>query len=280
MNLDKTFAFIGAGNMSGAILTGMIKAGVPATQIYANNRSKEKNEALHKELGVITHCPNSEAIAKADVVVLGVKPQMMLDMLKQLVTDGVDFSDKLVITVAAGLNSKSYKDILGNVRFIRTMPNTPSVLGLGMTGIYVDSDSTKFSDDTLKQDQQVTEAMFQCVGETVWLTKESQIDAVAAVSGSGPAYYFLFMEGLIEKAKALGFSDEDAKLMVKQTAIGATTMASQATIEIDQLRKNVTSPGGTTAEAIKTYQQHDLSEISAKALDANIARAIELSKLS
>lgn len=280
MTLNQTFAFIGAGNMSGAILTGMVNAGVPATQIYATNRSKEKNEKLHAELGVITNCSNRQAIEHSDVVILGVKPQMMLQMLKELVADGVDFSSKLVVTVAAGLNSQSYKDIIGNVRFIRTMPNTPSVLGLGMTGIYSASDMTTFDQSVIEQDKAVAETVFKCVGETVWLNEEAQIDAVAAISGSGPAYFFLFMEGLIEKAKSLGFSDEEAKLMVKQTAIGATTMAQQATIEVEQLRKNVTSPGGTTAEAIRCYEQNNLSAISADALDANIARAKELSQLS
>lgn len=280
MNNELTYAFIGAGNMSGAVLTGMINAGVPANHIYATNRSAEKNEKLHNELGVITEFKNPEAIRRADVVILGVKPQMMLQLLKDLVAEGVDFGDKLVITVAAGLTSKSYKDIIGNVRFIRTMPNTPSILGLGMTGIYVDTDKSAFSDQVIASDLAIAEQMFKSVGEIVNLSLESQIDAVAAVSGSGPAYFFLFMEGLINKAKALGFSDEEAKLMVRQTAIGSTTMASQSPLEIEQLRRNVTSPGGTTAEAIRTYEEHNLSEISAKALDANIARAIELSKLS
>lgn len=280
MTVNTTYAFIGAGNMSGAVLTGMINAGVPASQIYATNRSKEKNDKLHNELGVITDQPNAIAIQNADVVILGVKPQMMLQLLKDLVAEGVDFSDKLVITVAAGLNSQSYKDIIGDVRFIRTMPNTPSILGLGMTGIYVDSNRDKYDETVISADKAIAEKMFTSVGEIVWLSKEAQIDAVAAVSGSGPAYFFLFIEGLIDKAKALGFSDEEAKLMVTQTAIGATTMASNSGLDVAQLRRNVTSPGGVTAEAIRTYEEHNLSEISARALDANVARAAELSKLS
>lgn len=187
MTVNTTYAFIGAGNMSGAVLTGMINAGVPASQIYATNRSKEKNDKLHNELGVITDQPNAIAIQNADVVILGVKPQMMLQLLKDLVAEGVDFSDKLVITVAAGLNSQSYKDIIGDVRFIRTMPNTPSILGLGMTGIYVDSNRDKYDETVISADKAIAEKMFTSVGEIVWLSKEAQIDAVAAVSGSGPA---------------------------------------------------------------------------------------------
>ena len=275
---DLTFAFIGAGNMSGAILGGMVKSGVKPEQIIATNRSKEKQQALRQQFGVNTELTNLEAIAKADVVVLGVKPQMMKALLQELVDQGADFSSKLVITVAAGLLVQSYTDIIGSVRFIRAMPNTPSLVGLGVAGLYSGTNQA-FSQETIEQDRLIAQAIFSKVGEVVWLENESGIDDISAVSGSGPAYFFLFMEHMAAKAEQLGFSSEQAKTMVMQTALGAATMANSSSETFEQLRLNVTSPGGSTAEAIKHFQQQELQQTTFDALDAAIARAQAMSKL-
>ena len=265
--------------MSGAILAGMIQNGVAPTQIIATNRSAEKQSKLHHDYGVTTELDNARAIEKADVVILGVKPQMMMDLLAELTETGVSFKDKLVITVAAGLLSQSYKNILGEVRFIRCMPNTPSMIGLGMSGLFNASDVSVFSAQQIKQDNLITETLFAAIGKSIWLEQESQIDEVAAISGSGPAYFFLFMETMINKAREFGFSEAEAKDMVLQTANGAAQMAYNSELDVKQLRKNVTSPGGSTASAIEVFEQKNLQNTVDLALDAAVQRAKELSKL-
>lgn len=264
--------------MSGAILGGMVNSGVNPANIIATNRSQEKQQALKQAFNVVTEFSNLDAIAKANVIILGVKPQMMKALLQELVEQGADFSSKLVITVAAGLQVASYTDIIGSVRFIRSMPNTPSLVGLGVAGLYSGTDE-QYSQQVIEQDKAIANAIFSQVGEVVWLAEESGIDDISAVSGSGPAYFFLFMEHMAKKAEQLGFSPEQAKMMVMQTSLGAATMAQKSTESFEQLRLNVTSPGGSTAEAIKHFQQQDLQQTTFDALDAAINRAQQMSKL-
>ena len=274
-----TFAFIGAGNMSGAILEGMISNGVNAKNIIATNRSHDKQRALKERLGIHTEFDNAQAIAKADVVILGVKPQMMKALLTELTDSGVTFDNKLILTVAAGLNIHAYTDIIGQQRFIRAMPNTPSMLGLGACGLYLDNNFEYASATEKQTDTDIAEFMFTSVGKFVWLEEEAQIDDIAAVSGSGPAYFFLFMETLIKQAKAFGFSQEVADMLVKQTALGAAEMAIKSEHSVEQLRANVTSPGGTTAAAIEVFEQQQLENIVSNALVAAVDKAKVLSKL-
>jgi pyrroline-5-carboxylate reductase len=278
-NKSTTYAFIGAGNMSGAILGGMVNSGINPDNIIATNRTKEKQQALHQKFGIKTDLNNKSAIEQADVIILGVKPQMMLAMLTDLVEQGIDFSKKLVITVAAGLTVNRYTDIIGNVRIIRCMPNTPSLVGLGVSGLFCGTDVNEFSADVIDEDKNITSTMFNAVGKTVWLGEESQIDSIAAVSGSGPAYFFLFMQHMADKAVQLGFDQETANTIVLQTALGSAQMAAQSADSFEQLRINVTSPGGSTAEAIRTFNEYKLDETVASALDAAVLRAQEMSKL-
>ncbi len=274
-----TYAFIGAGNMSGAIIGGMVQSGVNPQHIIATNRTAEKQAKLKEKFGIVTELGNLEAIAKADVVILGVKPQMMADVLTTLVSEGADFKDKLVVTVAAGLLVKRYTDIIGNVRFIRCMPNTPSLVGHGISGLYTGTDSSEFDQSVIDADTQTATALFEHVGSVVWLPKESDIDQLAAVSGSGPAYFFAFMEAMANKAKDFGFSEEVANLMVQQTAIGSAKMTFDKENSFAQLRKNVTSPGGSTAAALNVFNEKQLQAIVDEALDAAVTRAQEMSKL-
>ncbi len=278
-NKQHTYAFIGAGNMSGAILGGMVNSGINPDNIIATNRTKEKQQALHQKFGIKTDLDNKSAIEQADVIILGVKPQMMLAMLTDLVEQGIDFSQKLIITVAAGLTINRYTDIIGNVRIIRCMPNTPSLVGLGVSGLFCGTDQNKYSADVIEQDKEITSVMFNAVGKTVWLKQESQIDDIAAVSGSGPAYFFLFMQRMAEKAVQLGFDQDTANQIVLQTALGSAQMAAQSDDSFEQLRVNVTSPGGSTAEAVKVFNEKELASIVSSALDAAVLRAKEMSKL-
>lgn len=278
-NTNITYAFIGAGNMSGAIIGGMVNSGVSPSQIIATNRTEQKQQALKAKFGIKTELNNQQAIQQADVIILGVKPQMMADVLSDLVEGGADFSSKLVITVAAGLLVKRYTDIIGNVRFIRCMPNTPSLVGHGVSGLYLGSDVNKYDASVREQDKQIATELFEHVGAAVWLKSEAEIDQLAAVSGSGPAYFFAFMEAMANKAKAFGFSDDVANIMVQETAIGAAKMTFNKDKSFAELRESVTSPGGSTAAALNVFNDKKLQAIVDEALDAAVTRAQEMSQL-
>ncbi|GAB2994480.1 pyrroline-5-carboxylate reductase [Psychrosphaera aestuarii] len=278
-NTNITYAFIGAGNMSGAIIGGMVNSGVSPSQIIATNRTEQKQQALKAKFGIKTELNNQQAIQQADVIILGVKPQMMADVLSDLVEGGADFSGKLVITVAAGLLVKRYTDIIGNVRFVRCMPNTPSLVGHGVSGLYLGSDVNKYNASIREQDKQIATELFEHVGAAVWLKSEAEIDQLAAVSGSGPAYFFAFMEAMANKAKAFGFSDDVANIMVQETAIGAAKMTFNKDKSFAELRENVTSPGGSTAAALHVFNDKKLQAIVDEALDAAVTRAQEMSQL-
>ena len=269
---DKKIAFIGTGNMSYAIIGGMVKNGFAAKNIIATNRNQEKLAKVAADFGVQTTADNNAALRDADVIVLSVKPQMMGDLCQSFQDSGVDFSDKLFISVAAGLTVNRLREMLGrDVKMVRCMPNTPSLLGRGVSGLYGAGETA--------EEHQFVQQVFECTGIVVWVEQESQINDIIAVTGSSPAYFFLFMEAIEEKAKALGFSDEDARRLVQQTALGAAEMAlSQPDISISQLRANVTSKGGTTHEAVEHLKSQGLVGTVADAMDACIARAEAMEK--
>lgn len=264
-------AFIGAGNMSGSIIGGMVNAGYSSQNIIASNRSTPKLDKLHNQFAIQTTTDNLLAIRESDVVVLGVKPQMMEAVCSEISTLGDSLSNKLFISLAVGITATRLKTLLKqNVAMIRCMPNTPSLYSLGVSGLYATGAS-----DTQKD---FATQMFTPIGEVVWVEEEQGVDAVAAVSGSGPAYYFLFMEGMIKKAIALGFDETTARKMVQQTALGAAHMASKSEDDISTLRSNVTSKGGTTAAAIASFEASDLENIIDTAMQSACERAAELAK--
>ena len=262
-------AFIGTGNMSYAIIGGMIKNGFNASQIIATNRNQTKLDKVASDFGVKTQTDNLQALAEADIVVLSVKPQMMAELCQTFADSGIDYSNKVFVSVAAGITVKRLREMLQHeVKLVRCMPNTPSLLGKGVSGLFATGTSDA-ENNTIKE-------IFSSTGIVMWLEKESQINDIIAVTGSSPAYFFLFMEAIESKAKALGFSPEQARLLVQQTACGAAQMVESQTIEIGELRQNVTSKGGTTAQAIAHFQQHNLTQIVADAMDACIARAQQM----
>ncbi|MEO2280570.1 pyrroline-5-carboxylate reductase [Pseudoalteromonas pernae] len=269
---QKTIAFIGTGNMSYAIIGGMVKSGFAKEQIIATNRNQEKLAKVAADFGVQTTSDNIEALQKADVIVLSVKPQMMAELAKTFIDAGIDLSDKVFISVAAGITVKRLQEMLAHpVKMVRCMPNTPSLLGRGVSGL--------FAHGTDEQENQFIEEVFKCTGIVVWVEQESQINDIIAVTGSSPAYFFLFMEAIERKAIELGFSAEQARTLVQQTALGAAEMAlSQTDISIAQLRANVTSKGGTTHAAVEHLKAQGLVQDVAGAMDACIARAQEMEK--
>ena len=260
-------AFIGAGNMNGSIIHGLIKQGVAPEHIIVSNPSPKKRQALALSLGIKQTASNVEAARFADYIVLGVKPHFINDICQEISAE-TNSDNKCFLSVAAGCTIKQIEQALGKKSaVIRAMPNTPAQLGLGMTGLYA-------NDSVTDSQKQQAEQLMTAAGEIVWLEREEQIDHITSVSGSGPAYFFLFMEAMEQQAIKLGFSPEISRKLVQQTAFGAASMVINNTdLEISQLRANVTSKGGTTQAALTTFIEGDLSSLVANAMTAALMRA-------
>jgi len=267
---NKTFAFIGTGNMSYAIIGGMLKNGFDKNTIIATNRNTQKLAHVASSLGVNTTDDNISAITQADIIVLSVKPQMMAELCNSFTHLGIDLSKKLFISVAAGITIKRLREMLGfKAKLVRCMPNTPCLLGKGVSGL--------FSDSISAEEKTIVTEMFEATGIALWLDKEQQINDIIAVTGSSPAYFFLFMQSIAEKAEKLGFNQEQARVLVQQTALGAAEMAfANNDISLEQLRANVTSKGGTTHAAVEHLKSKNLQMTVAEAMNACIARAEEM----
>ncbi|GAC15651.1 pyrroline-5-carboxylate reductase [Aliiglaciecola lipolytica] len=269
---EKTIAFIGAGNMTRSIISGLINSGYNPNKIIASNPSVGKLDSLRADLNIKTTQNNHQAVKEADVVVLAVKPQLMegvcQDLASQQALDG-----KLFVSIAAGINHARLLEMLGGqYDLVRTMPNTPSLLSKGMTGLYA-------PDSMSSENKKLVEHMMASVGDTLWVTKESDIDIVIATAGSSPAYFFLFLESMQNHAVELGMSKQDSRKLVQQAMLGAAEMVCHNDhLEIGELRAQVTSKGGTTAQAVESFQASDLQSIVAKAMDAAISRAQQMSK--
>ncbi|WMC11053.1 pyrroline-5-carboxylate reductase [Oceanimonas pelagia] len=269
----RKLAFIGAGNMSRSLISGLIQSGYPADCIIAANPSRPKLDALAADFGIRTTQNNLEAVTQAEAVVLAVKPQMMAAMLSELLAAGATLGDKLLISIAAGISVARLEQMAGgHTRIVRTMPNTPSLLGLGMTGLYA-------RPHVAEADRAYCQHMMEAVGKTLWVDEEDGINQVIAAAGSAPAYFFLFMEAMARQAEQSGFSADDARLLVQQTALGAANMvAANPQLSLSQLREQVTSKGGTTAEAIRRFNDNGLDRLVADAMAAAVARARELER--
>ncbi|GGO68653.1 pyrroline-5-carboxylate reductase [Bowmanella pacifica] len=267
----RKITFVGAGNMSRSIISGMVKSGYPAALITASNPSRPKLDALQQEFGIAVCQNNVDAIADADVVVLAVKPQLMEEATGPL--QQTSLAGKLFISIAAGLPVARIQNMLGGAYpIVRTMPNTPSAMGLGMTGLYADAQVSEadrtFAGDLLAQ-----------VGKITWVDEEAMLNALTAAAGSSPAYFFLFLEAMQDKAMALGFDKDTARLLVEQAMLGAAHMVCHnPELELSTLRAQVTSKGGTTAAAIDQFEQQGLRNLVGDAMQAAVDRAGVMSK--
>lgn len=259
-------AFIGGGNMASAIIGGLIASGRTPSDIVVNDPNPERRVQLKNEYRVNASAQLAEAAA-ADIIVLAVKPQVINNVASQI---SADLSNKLIISIAAGVTVATLEKLFGPVAIARTMPNTPALLRLGATGLYVNS---------LTNDAQraAAEAIINAFGICVTVKHEELLDSVTAVSGSGPAYFFLMIEEMIRAGTNMGLTLEDAKALTVQTALGAATIAAQGEAP-EELRRRVTSPNGTTHAAITSLQQSGFGEIIAKAMTACRDRAEELGK--
>ncbi|MEI9535255.1 pyrroline-5-carboxylate reductase [Moellerella wisconsensis] len=269
----RKIAFIGAGNMAHAIIAGLVNHGYPAKLITACSPTPTHRDHIATKYGINSESDNIQVAQHADVIVLAVKPQMMAEVCQPL-KNSVDFKNKLVLTIAAGIPAKRYHDYLSDpLRLIRIMPNTPSLVGKGISGLFAEPQVSQ-------QDKDFAQQLMQSVGTTIWCQKEQGINEIIAISGSSPAYFFLFMESIQQEAERLGFSAQQARELVQQTALGAVTLAgSQPDTAFSTLREQVTSKGGTTAAALSTFYEGHLPELVASAMQNAIKRAEEMEKL-
>ena len=261
-----TIAFLGAGNIAQAIMGGMIENGMAARHIWARDPSPSCMDWVNDQ-GINAASNNDEAIAAADVVMLCIKPNVLIDVLAAI---GEDVSSKLFISVAAGITTEMMTPHLPiGTPIIRCMPNTPVQIQTGMTAL--------FPTQTVTDEQRaVAQDILTAVGQAVWVDSEADLDSVTAVSGSGPAYFFLMMESMISAAEALGLQHEFAKQLVLQTALGSAKMAHQSPDDPATLREKVTSPSGTTQAAIEHFQAQGFEKIVDGAVTAAQRRSVEL----
>lgn len=271
--MSKTFSigFIGAGNMASALAGGLIANGFSAKSLMLSDINEQQLQKLQQELNVQTTTNNKELILKSDVLVLALKPQVMQSVIKPL-SEFFQQKRPLVISIAAGITVDSLNDWTGDgLAIIRCMPNTPALVKLGASGLFANSKVT------LEQKQQA-QKILEAVGIVQWLDSENKIDMVTALSGSGPAYFFLMMEAMITAAVEQGLSKESATALTLQTALGAATMATQSDVDVAELRRRVTSPKGTTEAALNSFFENNYQTIVTQALDAAYHRSLELSK--
>ena len=264
-------AFIGGGNMAASLIGGLRAQGVAADAICASDPGQAQRNALSSEHGIRTFAQNADALADADVVVLAVKPQVMQAVCRDLAEHLRE--QQLVVSIAAGISCTSLQNWLGPQprAIVRCMPNTPSLLRQGVSGLYANA---QVSDTQKRQAEQLLSA----VGLALWLEDEALIDAVTAVSGSGPAYFFLLIEAMTAAGEQLGLPRETAAQLTLQTALGAARMACESDVEAAELRRRVTSPNGTTEAAIKTFQAGGFEELVQQALNAAARRSTELAE--
>ena len=266
-------AILGAGSMGGAILRGLVAAGLTGGGVTATNRSVAKAAELADLEGVtsvaleVNPRGNTDAAASADIVLVGVKPAMVPDLLSEIAPHLRPGA--IVVSLAAGVTLATFAAHLGDdVAVLRSMPNTPSLVGKGITGLAADAAATP-------DDVAVVRALFETVGSVVEVP-EAQIDTISTISGSGPAYVFLLVEEFTKAAVRMGFDDAQARLLAEQTFIGAAALLASSDVDPAELRRRVTSPKGTTERAIAVLQDAHLDDTFTTAAEAALARAKEL----
>jgi pyrroline-5-carboxylate reductase len=269
MMLTQTLAFIGGGNMARSLIGGLIGQGLPAAQITVADPVESQRSLLQRDYGINVTASN-EAACAADIIVLSVKPQELRQVAQQMQSHIADHRP-LIISVAAGIRSSDLQQWLG-LPVVRTMPNRPALNGCGVTGMYA-------STEVPAEQRQLAERIMNAVGKSVWVEQETLIDAVTAVSGSGPAYFFLLMELLEAAGVAHGLTAATARTLAIETAYGAGMMAHQGSDAPATLREQVTSKGGTTAAALAVFEAQHLKDTVFAAVKAAADRSAELAVL-
>lgn len=264
-----TLAFIGGGNMARSLIGGLARRGIDTRPIRVAEPMAALRDALAADFGVQTFARGEDAVAGADLWLLAVKPQMMRAACEPLAA-AAQASRPLVVSIAAGIPVARLQAWLGGgLPVVRCMPNTPALLGAGVSGLFA-------GEEVDAEGRQRAEALLSSAGATVWVGEESMIDAVTAVSGSGPAYAFLLAEAMEAAAVAEGLPAADARTLVAQTLLGAGRMLAEAGEPPAELRRRVTSPGGTTQAALEAFQAGGFEALVARAVHAARARSAEL----
>jgi pyrroline-5-carboxylate reductase len=263
---DSRLAFIGGGNMARSLVGGLIADGWDPGRIRVADPDPQQTDRLAQRFSVTTTQDNHTALEQADAVVLAVKPQAIKAVVDELAAT-IAAQRPLVISIAAGIRATALRGWLGkDTAIVRTMPNTPALVQSGATAL--------FANPAVSEEQRnLAESVLRAVGLTLWVDDEDLMDAVTALSGSGPAYFFLFMEALQDAGTDLGLPVETARLLTLQTAFGAAKMALESTEDAATLRQRVTSPGGTTERALDYLRQHGFEETVLGALRAAAERS-------
>ena len=267
MQNPSTIGFIGAGNMAYALISGLINNGYAPENLAISDTNSELLSLRQQEFNLEVFTDNAQLVKACDVVVLATKPQVLAQVCGEIATQ---VQEQLIVSIAAGVHSHDIDRWLGkNKAIVRTMPNTPALLGQGVSGLFANEHTTEVQKTAAEQ-------IMNAVGKSLWVESEPLLDAVTAVSGSGPAYFFLMIESMTKAGEALGLDKTTASQLSIETALGAAMMASNTPDSVRKLREQVTSPNGTTQAAIESFQDQDFEVIVAHALRAAYTRAGEL----
>lgn len=271
MSNSSTISFIGAGNMASAIIGGMLDNGYQAGNIWVSAPDDSHLQALRDRFGVSVTTDNRHCAQQADMVVLAVKPQVMAEVCRDI-APVVQNTRPLMVSIAAGLTSDTLDGWLGGgLPLVRVMPNTPSLVGKGAAGLFANAAVTG-------EQKTMVQSVFESIGSALWVDDEEQLHGVTALSGSGPAYFFLMLEALEAAATEAGIAPETARELAIQTMAGAAEMAARSEHDPAQLKRNVMSPGGTTERAINTFEDGGMRGLVQKAYNAAFERSQEMSK--
>ncbi|AOY90277.1 pyrroline-5-carboxylate reductase [Marinobacter salinus] len=271
MSKSPTISFIGAGNMATAIIGGMLDSGYKANDIWVSAPDDGHLQSIRKKFGVSVTTDNRYCAQQADMVILAVKPQVMADVCRDI-APVVQNTRPLMVSIAAGLTAETLDEWLGGgLPLVRVMPNTPSLVGKGAAGLFANAE--------VKDDQKgMVESVFESIGSALWVDDENLLHGVTALSGSGPAYFFLMLEALEAAATDAGVAPHTARELAIQTMAGAAEMAARSEQDPGQLKRNVMSPGGTTEQAINTFEEGGMRDLVHKAYNAAFKRSEEMAK--
>jgi pyrroline-5-carboxylate reductase len=264
--MAELIAFVGGGQMAASLIGGLLASGHPEARVRVAEPDAGRADLLRREFGVTVSARGADVTAGADALVLAVKPQVM----RQAVSGLAPGASTTVVSIAAGVRIDSLRRWLGGAApIVRCMPNTPALLRCGVTGLHAPAGTPAAA-------RALAEKILRAVGEVCWIADEAQLDAVTALSGSGPAYFFLLAEALRDAGQALGLDAATARLLSEKTLVGAGRMVERAGEDVAELRANVTSKGGTTEAAVAHLEQHGLRRLFADALRAAERRGREL----
>jgi pyrroline-5-carboxylate reductase len=267
---NKKIGFIGGGNMTFAIASGMLGGGFTATNIAISEPSAEQRERLVGSLADVTvNSDNATTAGHVDCIVLATKPQVLASVCRDLAAD-IQSSKPLILSIAAGVRSSDIEEWLGgDLAVIRVMPNQPAFLGLGVSALFA-------NENCGNADRELATTVMQAVGKVVQVSAESDIDSVTAISGSGPAYFYLLIDMMVQTATAMGLDDATARTLAVETAVGAAALAANSDAPMNDLIAKVRSPGGTTAAALDSLENQNVRAIFSAALGAAREKAIQL----